>query len=70
MKFEKIKQLKCDDSSSSGPAEVVTLGMKVDDMSFIFGSFYYGPGMPDDRDLLCKKTEAIIDKICEAKNSE
>lgn len=63
MRIEKIKAIKCCDQEGVGPSEIVTLGLKCDGVTIIFGSFYFGPHMLNSHSEMCRKQEAVIDYI-------
>jgi hypothetical protein len=62
MNISKIKEVKNGFDELSGPSQIVTLGIKVDEKSFLLGTFYYGSGMPDYKNM-DQDIEHLIDKI-------
>lgn len=62
MKISKIKEVRNGFDSQSGPNQIVTLGIKVDENSYLLGTFYYGPHMPDYENM-DKDIDHLIDKI-------
>lgn len=63
MNIKKIKAVKCGFADGCGPYETITLGLTVDGCDFIFGNFYFGPGMTDSHDKIYRKTESAIDNL-------
>lgn len=65
-KIEKIKSIKPNFSDGSGPDEVVTIGIKCGNKTYIFGQVYCGPHMLEEQGKWLDDTEKIIDMICQA----
>ncbi|MCU0287198.1 MAG: hypothetical protein MUF15_12490, partial [Acidobacteria bacterium] len=64
MKIEKIKIKEYHDDIHSGPSEIIRLGLKIGDYSFLFGSFYFGQYQDDTHYRDFKNIEKIIDELC------
>ncbi len=63
IKIEKIKAVEHNFNDCTGPSEVITIGIKTDDLCIIFGEFYFGPGMTDKQANDFEKTEKLINQI-------
>ena len=61
--IKKIKAIRTEYHERIGPAEVITLGFKVGDISYILGTVYIGPYMQEGHAEWLKKTEEFIDYI-------
>ena len=63
MRIEKIKAVKCDGSLTSQPATLTTLGFKVEDRTFLLGSFYDGFGCDPSHLEEERRVERIVDAL-------
>lgn len=66
--IEKIKAVRNDFSSGSGPAQITTLGFKdtTEGEDYILGVFYLGNYMDKDADQQVASCERTIDRIIRA----
>ena len=63
MKIEKIKAVKNDFHESCGPSETISLGIKVNDDTYMLGTFYFGPGMGENQVGPHNRLERFIDHV-------
>jgi len=66
--IEKIKAVKHDFSSGSGPSRTVTLGFRdtIENSDYILGVFYMGPYGEEDAETDFVKCERMIDRMVAA----